>query len=783
MYRIIIIIACSLCWMTAATAQEVKAAKHISTADGLSNDFVVRLAIDDDGYVWAATEAGVNRIAGSRSTVFKTSDDGKKEQCTALYYHHPSQQMLIATEGGRLNIYDCRKAEMSRMTKDDGLEGHNIRDIASATDGCVWLVYGNGRIQKLNPTTRQSEYLELSELHDNRCALDNRDGWLYIGHSQHGMTMVDINGNGIRRFVHEPGNPASLPGNNVRRIIMDSNRHIWVGTDQGLARFHPKTGTFEKVRDQQADYGDNVYDICEMRDGSIWVALDLGGVKIARGLYYDEVPVRLSSLNARSVVCDEFGNAWVANHSTGIDVVSAEKSLFHVLDYKSPTDHTMHVNALCSDSEGFLWTGSEDELAKWQDNQLFGRWTTQGSTSREHNYIRTLMADSRGNIWMGFDDQGVFRLDRQSGLLSQVHTGHDGCDVHSFAEDANGSIWIGSEMGVYRCDEGRAVLQQEQIETLTKGSPVTSFFWTDNGRMIISTIGSGLHVVGGPTLDTSNGLPSDHINQVIKDDDIGLWLATYEGLVHIKDAQQMEGITSYDQRQGLADSHIQALTTDGAGRIWMSTYAGISCFDPKTKRFYNYDLFDNRHLSGFAAGAVAKDYAGRIYFASAQGVCYFDPDDFDDNARVSQVQIVSCDAYNPVGSDTEILTLIPNESNVVRASHHQNTLRLLFTVRNAAQNGREEYAYMMEGLSDNWYYIGSDQEVVFRGLAPGEYTFRLKAKLKEQEWDSATETEITIVVSPPWWRTWLFCIFYVALIGFGGWYAYNNYTIQRKQNN
>ena len=184
-------------------------------------------------------------------------------------------------------------------------------------------MYGNGLLKKLNTKTDEMTVLTLNERHASRCMMDDGKGWLYLGHSQHGMTMVELKSNNVRRFVHEPTNPMSLPGNNVRKIMMDSRKRIWVGTDQGLALFHPDSGTFDKVTGLHNDYDDNVYDICEMEDGSIWVALDLGGIKVVNDLHYDDTEVMLSSINARSIVCDEFGNAWVGNHSTCVYFISA----------------------------------------------------------------------------------------------------------------------------------------------------------------------------------------------------------------------------------------------------------------------------------------------------------------------------------------------------------------------------------------------------------------------------------------------------------------------------
>ncbi len=175
------------------------------------------------------------------------------------------------------------------------------------------------------------------------------------------------------------------------------------------------------MTEQKDDFDENVYDMCEMEDGSLWVATDPGGVKVVRNLQYEDMKVMVSSINTRSIVRDEFGNIWVGNYSTGIDFISTEKTLFHVLDYKNQFGQPRHVNSICYADDGFIWTSSEEEFGKWQDDQLVGRWSNRGNTMREYNFVRTMMADSRGDIWVGIDDQGVYRFNRQTGALSQIN--------------------------------------------------------------------------------------------------------------------------------------------------------------------------------------------------------------------------------------------------------------------------------------------------------------------------------------------------------------------------
>ena len=81
-------------------------------------------------------------------------------------------------------------------------------------------------------------------------------------------------------------------------------------------------------------------------------------------------------------------------------------------------------------------------------------------------------------------------------------------------------------------------------------------------------------------------------------------------------------------------------------------------------------------------------------------------------------------------------------------------------MRNYAQTPAVDYSYMMKGMDGKWYDIANDHDVVFRGLRPGHYTFILRAKLRSQDWDQAKDTRLTIIIAPPFWRTWWAYVLY-----------------------
>jgi len=336
------------------------------------------------------------------------------------------------------------------------------------------------------------------------------------------------------------------------------------------------------------NYDDNVYDICQMKDGKLWVTTDIGGVRMispekmtdSGNLFFDETTVLLSSLNSRSIAEDEYGNIWVGNHSTGVDFISVGKQDFNLLDYHDLDGSTPSVYSIVDDSEKGFWMASDSELVWWQDGGIKGRWSILNRLRRQYVFPRCMMADRQGNIWIGIDDQGVYRFNKKTSQFSHILITPEGSDIHSFFEDAKGRIWIGGEFGVYLYENGKATLQEFVSKTIH--APATCIMETAPHQLFIATLGDGIYSVNLQShtshhISQLEGLPSNKVNSTIRDGHNGLWLATDKGLVYIADPIGLTGMSVYGREQGLSDSHIRALQQDADGKIWLSTYTGISC--------------------------------------------------------------------------------------------------------------------------------------------------------------------------------------------------------------
>lgn len=773
---------------TLSTAKEGYSFLNIGLREGLSNEFVNDMVMDEQGFLWVATESGLNRIAGNKCTVFKTSnsnigDDG----FVGLSYHQPSNSVWMQFKNGKIDIFDCKTQTFKHFSHQKGMLQESVSAIHGASDGGMWIAFYSGDIQhydaKTHTFTTFPKRLFPKIKNGIRCIMDNGNGHLYVGLRMDGMYIYNLRTKKSKFYCHNPKDKQSLPGNNVRTICIDHMKNIWVGTNLGLALLDETSGKFRTFKPQhQNPYsptGDNIHQIMEMDNHTLWIASDIGGISILdlnryQYPYTEELSFQqitkensgLSSNNTRRIIQDPFGNVWIGNFSSGIDFIPQSTSDFHTLgNLQQPLKNTFGI--FC-DRQGYLWIGQDNIICQYQNGQTVHRWDFSQYLYNTSATVYNFMEDHQGNIWFGTSDNGALEFNPRTQQFTH-HLRIQGLDVHALYESKNGWIWIGSEDGLYTIHQGIERKETEMNKQMGKTNSIIYSIQEDEyGQLWIGCIAKGVFVFNKHKkliahLDDQNGLKSNSVNQIIIDSNNGVWIGTYKGLAYIENPLKPQNIKIYDERQGLKDTHIRAICADKLGNIWVSMFSGIACLDLHKQRFYNYDFQSGITMGNFVEAASAMTPDGTIYFASPSGVCYFNPQLLSGQKAVSQVEIIGCERVGRLSDQFLHRLISPNEEGVVRLRYDDNTFKISFTAKDFSQEGKVEYSYMMKGLDNQWFETEGDKDVTFRNLKPGKYTFIIRAKLKNQDWDEASSAELKVVVTPPFWLTWWAKLAYLLL--------------------
>ncbi len=770
---ILLLMSCFLSSVVVTRAVPRSLGKTFSLRDGLSNGLVVGMALDGQGFLWVATESGLNRVAGGRVTSFKTANSALRcDELVGVCYHAKSNTVWAYGKNGSLDVFHCATQRFSHPMA-DGKTLNDIAAVGQASDGGLWLAHYAGDIHHMDPVTGKTWKVPraaLPTIRDGvRSVADDGKGHLYIGLRMEGLIVYDLRTHKATRYVQQSGRQWSLPGNNVRSVFVDHKGHVWIGTNGGLALFEPVKNqfvTFRHERDNAASLaGDNIYQVSETAEHVLLVASDIGGVNtldLNHFTYpYDKVAFgkltkengRLSSNHARSVMEDAFGNLWVGNYALGVDFLPHRQRAFGLLTLMGKP--LTGVSGLFRDSQGRLWISQDNWVTVLKDGKLCKLLDISPYIDNSAAVVYCFCEDHEGNVWMGTSDNGALKYNPATGQMSSIPQTR-GMDVIALFTGHDGTVWMGTEKGVYTSVNGRVRQESELNRRIGYNAFPNSFCEDGQGRLWIGTMVKGVAVLSKNRHDVTflRGLPTSSVNQIIRTADGMMWIATHKGLVCVPNANQPNALLVYNTRQGLTDNFISAIEEGTDGNIWMSLNTGVSRFDRRSKRFSNFGFSSGLPMGNFVVKSVVNMPDGMLLFGSPGGICEFRPSSFAKEGRVSPLRIIDCERLTGRHEADGRVLVASDERGTVRLRHDENSVMISFAVADYSQKGEVEYEYRMEGLDDKWYGTDDENFVTFRNLAPGNYTFSVRAKLRGQGWERASEAELALVVSPPLWLTW-----------------------------
>lgn len=771
----------------ALTASTSSIFKNLGLKEGLSNGFVNDMIIDGQGFIWAATESGLTQIAGTKCTIFKNNNSNiDNDGIVGLYYNKESNSIWILFKNGHIDVFDCKTQQFIHFTQK--IPKKSVADIKGAADGGIWIAYYDGTIQHYTPKNQKFSTISNKRLpnikNGIRSITDDGNDHLYIGLRIEGLYVYNLRTQKTKYFRHNPNDPQSLPGDNVRSICIDHAKNIWVGTNLGLGLLDPFTGkfkVFKHIANNPASLaGDNIHQIIEMNDRTLWIASDIGGISVldlnlyknplTEELKFSQITKEnsgLSSNNNRRIIQDSFGNIWIANYSMGIDFIAKSAASINTLQYMGKA--LEEVTGLYCDHQGNLWIGQDNLMSLYQNGKLMQTWNFSSYLSNSSSSIYVFEEDKKGNIWCGTSDNGVLKFNPHTHSFTRINYAQN-LDVHALCENAQGKMWVGTEAGIFSVENDKINKEQELNRQMGKNPTIIYSIKEDNyGQIWIGTLDRGVFVFSKQMklivhLTEKNLLATNTINHIIKDADGGIWMATMRGLAYVQNPLQPGAIKNYNELYGIKDSHIRAISQDKQGNIWVSMFSGIACLNIHKQRFYNYDYESGIPTSNFVEASAVTTPDGTIYFGSPGGICFFNPQQLTEPKAVSPIQIINCERVGKLSDQFASRLISPNKEGIICLSHDDNTFKINFTIKDFSQEGNVEYSYMMKGLDDQWYETEGDNEVTFRNLKPGDYTFIIRAKLKNQDWEDASTAEMKVVVNPPLWLTWWAKLCYVLLI-------------------
>ncbi|MBN1209101.1 MAG: histidine kinase, partial [Myxococcaceae bacterium] len=541
------------------------------------------LATDPSGTLWIGTEAGLTRLSEGAFTLVEPPAGIPLRNLHSLHATRDGA-LWIGTNGhGLLRLFEGRFQVWNTAT---GLASDRVRALVEDGRGHLW-VGTTGGLQRWDGTAlRAGPAFDRSRTAVLSLALD-KEGTVWAG-TEDGT---------VYRLQEEQPRPvpeASLPGAPIEALYVDGLNTLWVGsTGRGLLRLaHGKRFTLEA---HQGLLSNTVSSFLEDLEGNLWIGAAEGGLQRLKDAPFTAVgrPEGLPHDVISSIYEARDGSLWFASLESGVTRWHAGKMSTWTTREGLINDR---VRSIAEAPDGSIWFSAQTGLSRWEA----GRITTslghaQGLPSGP---MRALLWDTEGTLWAG-TQEGLARWNGERFELITRAQGLPGDTITLLKTRAAGGFWVGTAGG------GLAYFLYGRPTTMaTEGSPmfseVQALHEEPNGTLWIGT-DEGLYRWkngGFHRFSRDEGLFDDRIFQVLPDGKGNLWLSCNKGIFHVAQAE-LEAVAAglathvtshtYGTDDGMRAEECNGLggpagTRSRDGRLWFPTIRGAVVYDPEKPR-------------------------------------------------------------------------------------------------------------------------------------------------------------------------------------------------------
>lgn len=775
--------------------------RFYSTEDGLSSSLVNQIFQDSKGYIWVATEYGLNKFDGLHFTSYRHVPGDtvslKNNYVRSLYEDSGHNLWIGCIDGLMLYDYETDMFQEIPMFRNGRKVSPHVTQLCELHTGQVWV-----------STTGQGMFC-LNEKKDSAYSLDsvlndaNYNFQLKVFEDSRYNIWVGTEGNGL--ICYTPSTNAThiykypfLLGNNVSSIIEDDGGNIFVGVQgNGLMRLDYKNNVFEQV--PYSGRSRISVDCLFLMDDGLLIGTDGQGLKILRrgkermeDYIINSAPLDFSDGKIHTMLRDKDNNLWLGLFQRGIALIPRQENTFEYYGNRSIHYNpigTGCVMAVFQDSRQHLWVGADNEGVFELDDKgrRFQHYQPTKDPFSVGNTIMCIYEDSDNSMWLGSYLRGVGKLDRATGkceYLSQI--GNE--KVLSIVEDKAKNLYIATlGAGFYQYNLKTRILRQFESSKDEKGdlkrdelpNDYVNYLFCDTQGFIWIGHYQGVSCFNPKTgsfldLNGSNILIKGCIGYVFLEDLQGnIWAGTTDGLFcYRKDAKTIE---HYTMKNGLPNDVICGICEDEQGQLWISTYLGISKYNPNDRTFVNYYTGDGLQGNEFTHGAFFKNKYGKMYFGGINGVTSFWPHNIKALQKDMKVWITGFFVYDnsinkhSLSGGRKIIRTSVQEADEFCLSYDDNTFSVVFSTLNYNNPEQIFYQYKIEELGKKWLTTepGSNR-VTYNNLPPGKYTFSVRASNHGMMSEIRT---VKIDILPPWYQTgWAYVgywgIFILLVIGF-----------------
>lgn len=774
--------------------------RNITVEQGLTSNAVLCILQDRKGFMWFGTDEGLNKYDGYNVKQYQHDSSNTNSLSSNFIYsicEDKSGMIWIGTAKG-LDKFDSRTEKFYHYKAVRGsannLSFNFINTIYADKTGTIWIGAQEGGLIKFNPGKNQFSQYKNEPGNPNSLSNNNvtticedNSGILWVG-TMDGFNKFDPQKETFILCLNDAQNPGTTKYKGIQSVCRGKSGNLWIcSNNRDFLRFKPETGQFNRLKVDPVSLIRRVY---EDRSGILWLGTRTGVIKLNTQLddytHYlgDQKDNKLLNDNIIfSIYEDRSELLWFGTSGAGLFVYDRNATKFTC--YRLPSRalfHSMIHNsavAITEDISGKIWIGTAANGVYKLDPQgeQFCQYmhNPQNPNTLGGNNIMAMCSSRKGVLWFGCSEAGLDKFNPQTGKLTHYKMKFNNSSpprynniFYKLYEDRSGILWLGTDSGLHKFDpvKEKFTWYSFTVKESNHKHTVWAICEDKSGMLWVGTYFNGLYKFDREKEEFTNyknepgnpeSLSCNTICSIHEDKSGTLWIGTQGGGLN-KFARGKGIFSAYTCKDGLPNNNIFGILEDSHGNLWLSTRNGISRFAPEAGTFKNYTPGDGLQGTDFHVGSYCKTRQGKMYFGGIKGINAFFPEEIKDNPFIPPVVITNFKVFNR----DYLLEKNILDSYALKLNYN-DSFSFEFAALCFSRPDKNQYAYMLEDIHNDWINLGKRREVVFANLPPGHYKLKVKAANHDGVWNEEG-TALTISILPPFWQTWWFKVFAVSLI-------------------
>ncbi|MBQ8424327.1 MAG: response regulator [Coprobacter sp.] len=519
--------------------------------------------------------------------------------------------------------------------------------------------------------------------------------------------------------------------NNISSLFEDAERHLWIGTDNGVYVFDPMTEKFSFINDSTetgVTMNDWVSAIKSDNEGNMWIILPNQGVF----RYRKGTPLRLYTFGncnipslgtPQCMIIDQSGRLWIGTNGHGIYLYNKTTDSFtqYLGNQNGETLTYENIYKMCDYGEDIIIGVHEGKLRKF--NKRKNTLTDVDAPEVHYKVIREIACYDE-EIWVG-TQAGVYVVNEQKKSVDHIY--NDPMCSYSLSDnqigggiyrDDEGGIWIGTNMG------GINYLPRHNIEfrrhiPLNRKYSISSKRTRElvedaKGNIWIGTENAGVNIYNPKTgqfrnieRDTRGNLSSEKTLALLRTDN-NIWVGFFKNGLDIINGDNLSSRHYTGEQLGLNESSIYAMCEDSKGNIWIGNGWGVYVGNRRTMQFERQSQFGDSYIFD-----IIEDADGHIWVATmGKGVFHYNPHDGSLQHFTHNINDSTSLSSNSVSNITETMTgeiwLSTDRGGICRYNKESNN----FTSFSVKKGLPDDTAYKILEDKDHNLWFGTNNGLV-----------------------------------------------------------------------